>query len=327
MKGFVAAENALRIGSYRKDEESEERLRHMNLALAALEERAPHPQDYPTLFIFGLPRSGTTLTYQLLTQSLDLGYVNNLIARFWLAPQHGIALSEAVLGSPPEATFRSDFGKSEGPYGPHEFAYFWHHWLKVVDVEDMLAFDQSRDDIDWAALGDTVRCMQDMFGRGIVFKTLHAANHMRAFATTFAMPLFIYVERDPVDVALSLLGTRIAYYGRPDVWWSIYPPDYRELAALPFPQQIAGQVRSLRTTYEREMRRVPPELVLRVHYAELCSSPGEVVALVQDRVAALYGVTVEGHFAPPERFAFKTRPENLDANQEAVVAAMTAHEV
>ena len=326
MKGFVSAENDGRIGSYRKDVVSENRFKRMNLALCELEEQSLPRQDYPTLFIFGLPRSATTLTYQLISQCLDLGYVNTLIARFWLSPQHGIALRQAVLGSLPEATFRSDFGKSEGPYGPHEFAYFWHHWLKVVEVDDMLAFGQSRDDIDWAALGRTVRCMQDMFGTGIVFKTPHVANHMRAFAAAFAMPLFIYIERDPTDVALSILGARIAYYGRPDIWWSTHPPNYRKLAVLPFPQQIAGQVHSLRSTYEREMRRLPPELVLRVRYSQLCSSPGDIVTSVQERVAAVHGVTVCERFDSPDCFAFKTRPEVLDASQKAVVTAMMANE-
>ena len=326
MKGFVADENALRIGSYIKNKTTEQRFRRMNLALSNLEEETLPSHDYPTLFIFGLPRSATTLVYQLISQCLELGYVNNLIARFWLAPQYGVALSLTVLGPQTEATFHSDLGKSARPYGPHEFAYFWHHWLKIVDVDDMLAFDQPKSTIDWAALGRTVRNMQDMFGTGIVFKTPHVANHVRAFATAFTMPLFIYIERDPVDVALSILTARIAYYGRPDVWWSTYPPNYRELAELPFAKQIAGQVRCLRTTYEREMRRIPPELVLRLRYSQLCSSPGDVVSMIQERVTATHGVSLERRLVPPERFEFKTRPDILDAQQKAVVAAIVAEE-
>ena len=326
MSKFVINENAQRIGSYRKDAEVERRFARMNLSLSRLEKEAEHQQDYPTLFIFGLPRSGTTLIYQLIAQCLDLGYVNNLIARFWLAPQHGVSLSQEVLGPPPKATFRSDFGKSEDPYGPHEFAYFWHHWLKIDDVNDTLAFGQSRSDIDWAALVGTIRCMQNMFGTGVVFKTPHVANHIHAFATAFAMPLFIYIERDPVDVALSLLRTRIAYYGRPDVWWSTHPPNYRMLAELPFPQQIAGQIRSLCTTYEREIQRIPSEFLLRTRYSHLCAAPEDVVAMVRERIATIHGVKIRERFVPPDRFAFRTRPEVLDANQKAVVAAMTANE-
>ena len=33
--------------------------------------------DHPFVFVLGLPRSGTTLTSQLLAYCLDAGYVNN----------------------------------------------------------------------------------------------------------------------------------------------------------------------------------------------------------------------------------------------------------
>ena len=190
----------------------------------------------------------------------------------------------------------------------------------------MLKFADEKPGIDWIGLGETVRGMQYMFERGIVFKTSHVAYHLRKFAKIFSKPMFIYVERNPMDVSLSILAARIAIYGRPDVWWSNYPPNYHELAQLPFPQQIAGQVRCLRTTYEQELRRISPELVLRVHYSQLCSSPRKVIAMIQKRVTAIYGVTVDRRLVPPERFEFKTRSEILDADQKAVIAAMMSDE-
>ena len=325
MNRTIFQEGDLRIGPYRKDFGDEDIFTRMNTALAALEEVPQSDSSYPTMFIFGVPRSGTTLSYQLIAQCLDIGYVNNLIARFWLAPRQGIALSKAVLGPLPKPRFHSDLGRTSGPHSPHEFSYFWLHWLKMFDVDDMLVFDHPNPEIDWSALGQTVQGMQQMFGTGIVFKTLHAPNHIRSFAKTFSMPLFIYVERDPVDVALSILAARKTIYGRTDVWWSKHSPNYHELAKLPFYQQIAGQVHSLRNIFEKMIELVPSELSMRLHYSRVCDAPDDVIHDIRTRVAEVYGVDIGIRFSPPERFEFRTRPHVLDEDQKAVVSEILAY--
>ena len=73
----------------------------MNRALAA----APLPDrdeaaaaNLPIVYIVGAPRSGTTLLSQVLSRYLRVGYIDNLIARFWLRPSVGITLSRILLG-------------------------------------------------------------------------------------------------------------------------------------------------------------------------------------------------------------------------------------
>lgn len=322
MNGFVDAENRKRTAAYRKSAHAEEMFRAMNRALAPLESYEPSPRERPTLFIFGLPRSGTTLAYQLLAQCLDIGYVNNLIARFWQAPLHGIALSQVVLGRPSAAAFDSDFGKTRGPHGPHEFAYFWQSWLGMNSVEDLLRFNAPSSQVDWPALGGVVRCMQDAFDSGIVFKTMYVANHIREFAAAFAQPLFVYVDRDPVDVGLSILAGRKAYYGDPQVWWATYPPDFQSLAELPFAEQIAGQVQSLRATYENALGLLDPSLVLRVGYEALCAEPGKVLDGVRSRLRERYGYDQRISALMPGAFAVQRHLAAGDADQQAVVHAL-----
>ena len=324
VKPFVLDENDQRTDPFRKDVLKEHFFARMNAALHPLEEVYQSDKHYPTLFVFGLPRSGTTLTYQLIAQCLVLGYINNLIARFWLAPQHGIALSQAVLEPVRVPEFHSNLGQTAGPQGPHEFAYFWQHWLKIMSVEDLTYFDSPRPDVDWPGLVKTVRSMQQMFGAGIVFKTSYAPSHIRAFANNFPLPLFIYVERDPVDIGLSLLAARETIYGRRDHWWSVYSPNYKELAELPFDQQIAGQVHSLRDAYERAIKCVSSELVVRLEYSRICEAPGDILSTLQSRLADIHGVNVAMRNAPPSRFEFHTRPDDLNTDQRAVVEAIQA---
>ena len=49
-----------------------------------------YSQNYPIIFIVGVPRSGTTLLSQLLIEHLDIGYINNHIAKYWMAPLHSL---------------------------------------------------------------------------------------------------------------------------------------------------------------------------------------------------------------------------------------------
>ena len=293
----------------------------MNRALSFIHAGDGIEVDRPTVFIFGLPRSGTTLTYQLISQCLKIGYIDNLIARFWLAPLHGIALSQTVLGSLREANFDSEFGYSNGPYGPHEFGYFWNHWLKMNSVDDMIIFNRPKPHIDWSGLGQMVQKMQGLFGSGIAFKTIHAGGHIEAFAGTFRMPIFVYIERAPTDVALSVLAARKACYGCADVWWSTYPPNYHDLKKLKYDHQIAGQVLSLQRAYERALNLVESKLVLRLNYERLCKEPGIILEEVVQRVQQIYGVNIGVRLTPPRKFEFRTRPRALDEEQKAVLAA------
>ena len=320
---LVERENSLRIGEYRKDAKMEQRFARMNLALSAASDEIVPCTDYPTLFVFGLPRSGT---------DADLP-ANFSVSRHRVRKQpDGTVLAFSIVRNRSESngdrsavqgrTSTPPFGVTKGPHGPHEFGYFWNHWLKISDLDDLLDFGHHKPDVDWAGLGQVIRSMQGMFGSGIVFKTIYAGSYIQAFSETFAMPMFIYIERDPVDVALSILKGRMAYYGRASAWWSTYPPNYHALAELPFDRQIAGQVHSLRNAYEETMQHVCPELVFRLSYLRLCEDPAGVMSEIRDKVKEVHGVNLKTRLDPPERFKFHTRPASLNEDQETVVDAL-----
>ena len=206
MNNFIKTDNNLRLKSFKKDEFLEEIFLEMNKKLIKNKIAINHEHNFPTLFIFGLPRSGTTLSYQIISQCLDIGYINNLIARFWLAPEYGIALSK--LFSNDNISYDSNYGKTNNIFGPHEFAYFWHNWLNIKSEDDMLSFDGINENIKWDKLGDSVRSMQNLFNSGIVFKTMFTANYIENFSKTFNNPIFIYLERDIFDVAISILKAK-----------------------------------------------------------------------------------------------------------------------
>ena len=317
--GMVVRENRARSTAYRKDETLERALLAINESLAPYEPDAPDDlAPLPNLFVIGLPRSGTTLTHQVLAWALDVGYVSNLMARFWLAPHAGAILSRAVLGTERDGSFASKYGKSTGLAGGHEFAYFWQHWLGIHEVDDLLDFSGDGR-ADWAGAGAAVRRVLAAFEKPLLFKTNYAAQFLPGFARTFPMPLFVHVRRDPLDVALSILEARRRYYDDVSTWWGTYPPEYEELAARPFAQQIAGQVVGLSRAYAAQVGKVPAELTVEADYRDLCDDPVSVVERIRRRCDDVHGIELRLLNALPERF--EPAPPRTPASEEEIAVA------
>lgn len=323
MTGFVSEDNRARLGRYHKDEDLEEAVRELNRVLTGHEpEPPPELPRQPHIFVFGLPRSGTTLTHQVLTRGLDVGYVSNVMARFWLAPHAGAVISKAVLGEARDDSFRSDYGKTLVAAGGHEFAYFWHRWLGIEDVEDLVDFSGDSDRADWPGMAAALRRIQAVFDRPLVFKTNYAAQFLPAFARVLPMPLFVHVRREPLEVALSILEARHRYYGDPSVWWSTHPPGYEALAELSPAEQIAGQVTGLRRAYAAQIAKARPELTVEIEYADLCADPAAAVERIRARCRAAHGIAPELLHPLPAAFDRSERREPRTSEEIAVAEAL-----
>lgn len=316
-------DNKDRLSVYKKKASDEDLLLAMNELLAepGVTYHGLDADQSPTIFIFGLPRSGTTLVYQLLCYALDIGYINNLMARFWLAPAYGIALSKAVIGDIRDDSFESDYGKSVKVEGPHEFSYFWQHWLKMFTIQDLISFGKPREAIQWHAVARHVQSIKALLGKGIIFKTNYTANFITDFARHFSMPLFIYIDRDDIDVAVSILKARKAYYGNKDSWWATYPPTYQEICNLPYDEQIARQVKDLKNTYEKELLKVP-NYILRISYKDLCADPPAFIESVTKHIKNRYGYSLKVFNPPPEIFQYRTVSRKFSIEEKAIIRKM-----
>ncbi len=321
MSGFVARENRERTASYRKDETLEAALLEINQTLAAREPDPPADLDpAPHIFVFGLPRSGTTLAHQVLAWGLDVGYVTNVMARFWLAPHAGAVVSQAVLGETRDGSFASDYGKSRESAGGHEFAYFWQRWLGIDDVDDLLDFSGDSAKADWTGAAASVARIRAVLDRPLLFKTNYAAQFLPAFARTFPMPIFVHVVRDPLAVGLSILEARRRYYGDVATWWATYPPEYARLVGRSPAEQVAGQVVGLRRAYDAQAAKTP-RLTVEIAYEELCADPRAAVQRVRERCREMHGATPSLLRELPARFEL-SQPPGPATSDEVELAAL-----
>ncbi|HEX6141446.1 MAG TPA: sulfotransferase [Geminicoccaceae bacterium] len=310
---------ALLAPPYQKDPVEEAFLEGLNASLAEFE-RAGYeldlPERYPTFHVVGAPRSGTTLLIQLIASSLDIGCINNLIAAFWEAPCCGIRLSRKLLGEhPPASSYRSHYGRTTAIYEPHEFGYFWTRLLQYSDFR--APEEQDHAPIDWQEVRTVITNMTATWGRPIVFKSFKIPWHAGELLRVLEKSCFLWMRRDPVDVAVSLFRMRLSYALTPEEWVSFKPPEYEVLKDLPVHRQVAGQAVYLDRQIRRALDAIGRRNVIEVSYDELCRAPAEVLERVRE-LAARNGYQARFRMPPPEPLARVRHRAELSPDERLV---------
>src|SRR5215831_19286131 len=186
-------DQTLRVERFRKAAEDEEFLLSLNRHLAVIDagRTAQIEKEFPLLFIVGLPRSGTTLLSQLVSRYLRVGYINNIVARFWLNPLVGIALSRAILGQNPgeKISLESKHGVTQEPWGPHEFGYFWRHWLHLDECETHHLDKEVASRLDRDDLREMLFRIASAFHLPVVFKNIICGPNASLLSTIYPKSL------------------------------------------------------------------------------------------------------------------------------------------
>lgn len=233
----------------------------------------------PQLFILGLPRSGTTLVYQYIVHRLEVAYFTNGVGRFWKAPCLITFLQHRLYGDY-QSNFESHYGKNEGPVAPREAGAFWGRFF---GLDDYVTYDELSDR-QVKTLRNTIHRVQRLFG-GAPFVNKNVKHLLRIDALSEAFPscLFLIVERDITDVALSVLRGRSENLSDPRQWWSAKPPDYSKLKDLSLVEQVTHQLLSLQARMEKDLVHVPLNRLLRVRYESFCAEPEQLIDLLKQR--------------------------------------------
>lgn len=300
---FIEEERRSRQATYAIPELHQATLQMLNARMQGGDDEIvsllPDQAAYPSILVLGLPRSWTTLCLQLLTTCLDVSTVTNIAARFWAAPVTGMVFSQMLDRGRRDTALSSDYGKTDDPFGPHEFSYFWHHWFKMEEFPyDPVSVENA---IDWVGFERVLGQMAAVNGKPLVLKAFDVVYHLPKVVESVENSLIIYVERDLEEVARSLLQGRLDYYGSVDGWLSMFPLNARDLQSRPWNEQVAGQVFELWKLHERQIARVDEKRVLRFAYEDLCSNPHDFIDAVIDRMANVLDYRVEQRGAPPEK--------------------------
>ena len=85
--------------------------------------------SWPPIFIIGLPRSGSTLLYQVLTSGLSLSYFCNLANDFYLSPVMVTKLLSRFGVIVPPRKYESWYGDTDGWNAPSSGRAIWKRWF------------------------------------------------------------------------------------------------------------------------------------------------------------------------------------------------------
>src|SRR6056297_1412323 len=96
----------------------------------------------PPVFIMGPPRSGTTLLYQLLTQTCHFSYFSEFAASYNTFPFLATYLKKKHFGKDNQS-FKSDFGRPRGLFAPSEAGEIWNRWFPAEYKESYNYVDEN----------------------------------------------------------------------------------------------------------------------------------------------------------------------------------------
>ena len=322
-----------RLAAYAKSEEAERFLAALNAQLRdadlPVDPVDPSAASLPIMYIVGAPRSGTTLLSQLVSKHLEVGYIDNLVARFWLRPAVGIHLSRMCLGRDARRSIslRSSYGTTADLAGPHEFGYFWRHWLRLDEARTHHLTAAELERVDVSGLRSQLeREILGTFGLPVVFKNVICGFQARFLTRVHPQSLFIHITRDPIATSSSILHARQMRFGTPDAWWSLKPAAYDGIRAARTPaEQVALQVVHCRREFELELS--ADVRAMTVAYESLCSDPNVELQRIRDavrdigsdvRISGLPIEPLEPSTGPPLADDTRRMLENVFARPEYV---------
>lgn len=264
--------------------------------------RLPDFDSTMPIFIIGPPRSGTTLLYQVMINSLDVAYFNNLSAAFAEAPAVGFWLSER-FGRQVQHDYQSSFGRTSGWWGPHEAGRFWYRWfpsgMHVFVPSSELPAESVKE------LRREIQGIVSITGRQPVFKNTYNSVRVGPLAKAFPNAVFIQMLRDPVDIAQSILNSRVIVNNDKTQWWSLPPKEIDEIVDKPYLEQIVAQVFYVYRQIAADKQGSDASRFFDVSYQDLCQAPETTIEMIRIGLSEL-GVKVSRKGEPPGGFPFST---------------------
>lgn len=221
------------------------------------------------IFILGLPRSGSTFLYQLLTSLFDVIYFDNLVNLGRNNLFFSVGLSNFFYKNRVHNSFSSDYGNTDdsGLHAPSEAGTLWYRWFPKDAVEIGLGelSDKAKND-----LKQNISSLIGRHNKPLLIKNLYMVHRMKVLKEVFPDARYIYIQRDPLYIAQSIYQARLKNLKDPKTeWWSVPVPGYESLLKLPVEEQIAHQVNSLQRIIREELSDIDPAKILEVKYEEL----------------------------------------------------------
>jgi hypothetical protein len=260
---------------------------------------------YSPTFIVGPPRSGSTLTMQLITWSIPTSYFSNMMTAAWRTLGYPLPFTIAKIGKwlrvlQKSPIYQSHEGNIKGPSHSTEGTYVWEYWFgtKRAPYEPN---DLSADQIK--QIYQAVAATERTFNLPFVNKTINLSLRIRALAKIFPSALFLQIMRNPIDIAQSIYKIRS---GKPDFgYFGARPKECKTESGKNLIEQVCEQVYYIEKSIAFERAAVGESRFKTVFYKNICENPLGELQKIADHMCA-HGAPAEVTRSVPAFFKYST---------------------
>ncbi|MFO8236566.1 MAG: sulfotransferase [Bacteroidales bacterium] len=270
-----------------------------------LRKRKHSASDPSAIFIIGPPRSGTTLTYQLLTAGFENIHLTNIWNLLYSTPVLGGMISERLCANH-IASFKSRHGYVSGLCGEAEGLKFWKYWTGQGLTEDQTQLNPKRMKKLVKVLTDYIPSPGKIYIAGYIGHVF-CMNFIRHY---FPRALFIHVRRDLISNAYSI------YRDFPNKYFSIRPKGIDVDTDCRY-AQIAKQIIEVHFRVFEQW----DEDVIPVHYEEVCRNPEKVIERIND-FAEEQGILLKRKHNMPQNFHLNRTDAGYNEHSRALDIAL-----
>jgi len=230
----------------------------------------------PHIFVCGPARSGTTLVYQVLANTLPLAYPRNFTALFSRSSLLASRLFTHSKTNKLRQRVDNYYGKTAGMQSPCEANHLWNQWVEP---------DESS--FRTRLLPDGAQKMSSFFNSFSIqsgLPTLTKNNNANAFADVIATQLdnayFICLRRDKRYLAQSLIKARREINGDINQSYGVIDTNSDPDKSDPV-SQIVDQVIYLDALAEEQQRKIGSKHFWIVDYESFCATPSKLIERIR----------------------------------------------
>jgi hypothetical protein len=180
--------------------------------------RAAGQPRLPLIFVCGAPRSGTTLTAQVLIKYLPVFFFNNLTSLFPRAPITASKIFGRWIRTEKQAlNFSSFYGRTLRLSDPNDALYFWDRWTG----QDRKTIPTELSTADQEAMVRFFGAVENYSGQPLLNKNNSLNTYAHLIAEALPTAYFICLDRDPLFLAQSHYVARQFIHGNENTPYGI----------------------------------------------------------------------------------------------------------
>ncbi|PKL75792.1 MAG: hypothetical protein CVV27_13570 [Candidatus Melainabacteria bacterium HGW-Melainabacteria-1] len=125
--------------------------------------------------------------------------------------------------------------------------------------------------------------LEQVLAKPLAMKAMVLNYHLDLLARMVPDCLLIWLRRDPLFVAASVLQAKRKLYGTIDEWFSFRSDEYEQLITRSPYEQVAGQIHYTDAAIARGLAALPTDRKLVVSYDRFCENPAAVYEQLRAR--------------------------------------------